>query len=523
MELSFVISALKKRFWVIALFAILGFLIGVLSTPKDQTWTSSVGLVVRQPIGGNQDPDRYLATEINVIRSSIFIKETADRFNGLDFVDIAESIDIEQRPETDNVLIVATHKDKNLPIDIANIYAEAYISSIEQGSSNVKETEKLEQELGDQDNPVEDTLYFDMQQINSEIARKLDSDTVSLETVDPELAWKRTSLSNKIEAKEARLNALAVPANSYVFEKAVQADSTSNGSSIFIVGGLISGGLLGLLIALTWARFSTKVLDEFSVGELLGTPVVGELPHYRSLARNILAAFRALPRSAVPVIGQLCVRSEAKAQMSDRLIVAVVGTQRGAGATTLALAMAEQFATSGSAVVLVDGDVRDPKISEVFNAESNGGIPSVISNDGALVDRQGISVFTKTMDPQVSVLGLGATRGRGLRRDNVANVLEAACRKAQIVVVDGGPALELASTIQLTRLADAVVLATPISRQKVDDLVDIGRQLSQVKDKLLPIITIPAKPKNSEARVNREINVDKLSIPENDKTTVIFE
>jgi hypothetical protein len=98
------------------------------------------------------------------------------------------------------------------------------------------------------------------------------------------------------------------------------------------------------------------------------------------------------------------------------------------------------------------------------------------------------------MDPEVSVLGLGSNRGAAsLRRDTVASVLEAARRKAQIVVIDGGPALDLASTLQLTALADAVVLAIPLSRQKNDALADLSRQLGEVRDRLLPVVTSPAR------------------------------
>ncbi len=495
MELSFVISALKRRFWIIALFAMAGFILGLAVAPSDISYESSVGLVVRQPVGDNQDPERYLATELDVISSSRFIRQTADEFDVLTFDEVADAISIEQKPETDAVLITATHPNKEIPIQLANAYAQNYLETIEEDSLNQAETTKINNELyGDPDDPNSVGLFEQIAEVNDQIDRTVAANEANLSVAAPDLDFERTRLIAEISSREERLAALSVPANSRIFEEAVKADPIRTGSELFILGGLISGAMLGLLAALAWARFSTKVLDELSVGELLGTPVVAEMPHYRSLARNMLAAFRALPRSAVPVIDQLCVRSEAKAKLQGKLVVAVVGTQRGAGASTLALAMAERFATSGSAVVLVDADVRDPAVTEVFNGERNGGIPAVLANDGALVDKQGFTVFTKTMDPRVSVLGLGASnRMSTLKRDNVANIIEAAARKAQVIVVDGGPALDLASTIQLTRLADAVVLATPISRQKVHELQDLGRQLSQVTDKLLPVITIPAK------------------------------
>ena len=55
MELSFVISALKKRFWIIALFAMAGFVLGLTVAPSDVSYEAESRLVVRQPVGDNQN------------------------------------------------------------------------------------------------------------------------------------------------------------------------------------------------------------------------------------------------------------------------------------------------------------------------------------------------------------------------------------------------------------------------------------------------------------------------------------
>ncbi len=118
----------------------------------------------------------------------------------------------------------------------------------------------------------------------------------------------------------------------------------------------------------------------------------------------------------------------------------------------------------------------------------------MIATDGALTDQRGRSAFTRTMDPAVSVLGLGPNRGSAaLRRDTVPAVLAAARRKAEVIVVDGGPVLDLASTLQFASLADAVVLAVPLARQKGDALLDLSRQLGPVAAKLLPVVTAPSR------------------------------
>ena len=55
----------------------------------------------------------------------------------------------------------------------------------------------------------------------------------------------------------------------------------------------------GVTVLRTATKFSALgASTEVSAGEILGSPVVSEFPHYRSLARNPLAAFQAVAHRA---------------------------------------------------------------------------------------------------------------------------------------------------------------------------------------------------------------------------------
>ncbi len=508
MELSFVLSALRRRFWVVSLFALLGALPGLLTDPPVSSEYRSVAeLVIQQPTQANagfftSDPDRYVISQLSVLESAVLVQEVAD-LNNLSPFEVRNAVEIEQQPDTDVVEIRAVYTDPEVARRVAQGYVESYMSTLETDRSDQDELDRLNSEI--------QILQNRLSVLNTRIQEQMEPFLSLLRTRDPappvpqpssvdpaavsERDLAQAELRELISSKNALISDSRLRVNTRVIQNATQPrEPLPAGGEFLLAGGLFAGLMLGVVAALTWARFSTKVLDEDTASEVLGAPVVSEFPHYRSLARQPLAAFQALPRSAVPVVDQLGVLAEAKASIDQPLAVVVVGTQRGAGATTLALAMAERFAAGGSSVVLVDADVRDPRITAIFNATADGGVPAVVANDGALIDQRGRSVFTRTMDPEVSVLGLGANRGQAsLRRDTVASVLEAARRKAQIVVVDGGPALDLASTLQLTALCDAVVLAVPLSRQKSDLLADLSRQLDDVRGKLLPVVTSPAR------------------------------
>ncbi|MDH3296188.1 MAG: hypothetical protein OER95_17860, partial [Acidimicrobiia bacterium] len=440
MELSFVLSALRRRLWLVALFALLGALPGLLSDPPvGNDYLSVAKVMVVQPTVGNTnsfsaDPNRYVLGQLSVLGSASLINDVALEI-GESITFVRDAVTIEHDPGTDVVTIEVITNDPDKSRILAQSYVESYMATLDDDRSDGEELQRLNDEINRLRTTLSDlnsSIAETMGSIVSQVLNSRDSKPLpSLDQIDPARVSERNiaegELRQLIQQRNELISDSRLRINTRVFQAATQpSEPIPPGGQFLLAGGLFAGAMLGVVAAMAWARFSTKVLDVDTASEILGAPVVSELPHYRSLARHPLAAFQSLPRSAVPVIDQLCVRAEAKARINEPLTVAVVGSQRGAGTTTLALAMAERFAGGGSSVVVVDADVRDPRITALFNATQDGGVPAVVLNDGALIDQRGRSVFTRTMDPEVSVLGLGSNRGAAsLRRDTVASVLEA--------------------------------------------------------------------------------------------------
>ena len=67
--------------------------------------------------------------------------------------------------------------------------------------------------------------------------------------------------------------------------------------------------------------------------------------------------------------------------------------------------------------------------------------------------------------------------------------------KADVIIVDGGPFLGAASTVQFAHIADAVVLTIPSGRQQKQALALIGRELREQQDNVLAVTTPSAPPR----------------------------
>jgi len=152
LELSFVLSALRRRFWVVSLFAFLGALPGLLTEAPVSTDYRSVGkLVIQQPTRGNtnfftSDPDRYVIGQLSELESAGLVQEVAD-VNGLTPAQVREAVEIEQEPQTDVVEIRAVYSDPDIAQSIAQAYIDIYLSNQETDQSDQDELDRLNGEI----------------------------------------------------------------------------------------------------------------------------------------------------------------------------------------------------------------------------------------------------------------------------------------------------------------------------------------------------------------------------------------
>ncbi len=503
MELSFVIAALRRNGWVIIVCSVLGFFASLSIEPPRAQYESN-GLLLLSPSGfdggvayANQ-PDRFVLTQLGVLQAEGLAERVAERVNaGSSLEETAGSVsrntEMTQNLDSDTVNIATTTGQALRSQLIAQAYLDLYI---EEARATVEGTSQPELDrLDDEIERVENELQSIQQEIVAVMAPFLPtpSDEITKQIpapgiVAPELTTRLENLTAQLKA----LNLSKIALESEVFSSfntIIVQDATLPVNAIGNSTALLTGALvfvattLGFIIALVWTRFSDRVLDDLQASEILGMPIVGEMDHARALRRSPLVAFDNLPSSLIPVIDQLSVRAEALGSVTEPLTVAVVGTQRVAGTTTLATAMAGRFSAAEFEVVLVDLDASDPYLSEAFGGIRGEGLAAVFTPNPE-------RAFIRTGRTGVTLLGRGH-RAVSIRRDLVGEVLDVAKSRAHIVIIDAGSVLDAAATVELCDLVDAVVLAVPLRRQETRPLGHVARQFEPITKKVLPIITHP--------------------------------
>jgi Mrp family chromosome partitioning ATPase/capsular polysaccharide biosynthesis protein len=502
MELSFVIAALKRRLWVVLVFAQLGalpFIFGSNPASEQTVYESEALISVLPPddarTAGAQ-PDRYVLSQIEVLSSPELSGEVAELLGipdggGL----VRRNTTIAQVTDTDVVSVTVRLGDAEQAREVAQAVADVYLDRLaaQVEATRLPDLDRYNSELI--------TLRGQLESINARLLEIMQPYLNALAVTGGAVPQPSTVAPNevaeqgfiideirRVELQRSTLQNQASPINTNIVQNAtLPQNPVQQSAGIFNVAFLIAMTLLGITIALVWARLSPKLLDELHAAEVLGIPVVAKIKRSKALKQDPLVAFHRLPQDLINSVDQIAVQAEALAVIDRPLTIAVVGAQRGAGTTTTAAALAARFAAAEYSVLLVDADRRDPWISDVMASTEHGGLPALIGLTPVGADR----IFSRTSEPDVRVLGL-AGNGAALRRETVPLLVERTREAANVVIFDGGPLLDAASSVELTNLVDAVVLTIPLSEARIDDLTVVTRQLGAVDHRVLPVLTGPS-------------------------------
>lgn len=507
MELVYITRAVRRYWWlttaVMLVFLMLGFIAGGGRVGRFE----ATALVLVSPQGevssGATGTDRFVQNQLVVFESAALAERVAALVGEDDPVALGLLTEFEQIVGTDIISVTVTTGSAERSRDIANAYASGYDEVITEQVERARAPELayIESELA----AVEQGLS----EINDEIAQTLQPflgapaggpAVPTIDQVAPALATERTLLSDRslalveIRNELVREQSQVQPGNRSLQLADLPTGSAGGQNPLILGASLFVGLIAGALAAVALARRSGRVLDTDDVEEALGIPIAATLPRSSRTADRSSLLVEPPGDSLVPTIHELCVRAEAS-ESDDGLTVAVIGTAAGAGATEIAAAMATHLGGQGVDVLLVDLDTVHPELSRLAGMASNGSSTlfrtdrtnkSLPSQDGASA-RVKVDAIKKNA-AGVAFAGVGTEPGR-ISRESMERVVTSLRRSAAVVVIDGGAMMDAASSVRLAEVADVVVLAVPIKRQRASTLVIVGQQLRLSAATVLPVIT----------------------------------
>jgi capsular exopolysaccharide synthesis family protein len=310
---------------------------------------------------------------------------------------------------------------------------------------------------------------FDQQK---QAAQALNSKAVEYEILHHEADESRSLYEHLLgRLKEAGALEGMKPSNISVVEPGrLPAKPAKPNVPLYLAAALVAGLLLGLVTAILLEAMDSKVRDGVLLGDYYGSGLVAELPFERRsqprgkslllLGRTPIftladpqspfsEALRSLRTSVLMTFDQVAHR-----------VILVTSSVSGEGKTTLATNLATSLAQQGKRVLLVDADLRRPRLHALFEISNDFGLGNVLQHERG--EAEAIASLQPIADvPGLTVLPAGSVSGSPaelLGSDTMRHFLAACKAHFDYVVLDSEPMLPVTDAMVLTPVADQVLL-----------------------------------------------------------------
>lgn len=174
-------------------------------------------------------------------------------------------------------------------------------------------------------------------------------------------------------------------------------------------------------------------------------------------------------------------------------IILVTSSQQLEGKTTTAINLAYAFAQAGAEVLIVDCDLRRPRVHRHFGLPDGPGVTDYLTGEAKVEDL----LFTHRECPSLKVLTAGAMPTNPsdyLNSAEMRELLERVRRRFAYVVIDSPPAIPFADAPLLSTLADATLIVVNSRRTNRRAVKRVKERLLQLGSPLLGVVLNNAEP-----------------------------
>ncbi len=436
--------------------------------------------------GGQQrDADRAVETEIELIESEPVKRLVEERIGA------APEISAGQVGATDVITITSRHTDPERAALIANTYAEAYIEFRRDQTVNdlVDAGQALQAKI--------DSLGAEIAAIDAQLEGGAAPSGTTPTTVDEAtLREQRTGLVTQQNLFRQQLDQLQVgtalrSGGAQLVTPAEVPESPSEPQPVR-TGALaaVVGLIFGVGLAFLFDYLDDSVRDEEDLERATSLPNLGTIPAISDWKKEeraylvslvepdstIVEAYRAL-RTSVQFLGL---------DRTMRIVQATSAIAREGKTTTLAN-LGVLFAKAGYKVVIVDADLRRPRMHQFFGLGHEKGFTSVILGNESL---SGAVQEVPTV-PRLSVLASGPIPplpSELLQSSRAGEVLKGLAAEFDLVLVDSPPVLPVTDASVLASWADGVLLVATAGSTSRRHLTRAADTLRQVDAELMGVV-----------------------------------
>jgi capsular exopolysaccharide synthesis family protein len=248
--------------------------------------------------------------------------------------------------------------------------------------------------------------------------------------------------------------------------------------------GLLLGVVAGVGYAVVRQRTDRTIRSKEQAAGAAGVATLGVVPD-DPRDRPLITGDRATPRTEA--FRQL--RTNMRFLSVDRKLTSIVVTSAlpGEGKTAVAANLAIALAQAGQSVVLIDGDMRRPRVADAFGISGGVGLSTVLLGDVGIRDarhqwREDLPLYllpTGPLPPNPSEL---------LATDQLRQLLDACGDAGMMVIFDSPPLLPVTDAAVLAGETDGAIIVTQIGRTRTDQLAGAAEAVRAAGGTVLGVV-----------------------------------
>jgi succinoglycan biosynthesis transport protein ExoP len=271
--------------------------------------------------------------------------------------------------------------------------------------------------------------------------------------------------------------------------------------NILIALLLSFGGGIGLAFLLDYLDDSVKTSDDIS--RHLGLPTLALIPHYNTTEkRNLIPSQGGAgpPQGSTALITLEDKRSpmaEAYRHLRTSLLfssagkppqtILVTSSQPSEGKTTTAINTAITLAQSGAEVVIVDCDLRRPRLHSHFGMDNGAGLTNYLSGDKNTEKL----IRTYAGLPSLKIITSGPippNPAELLSSNEMRNLLTFLSGRFKHVVIDSPPAISFTDAAILSTLVDGVVLVAMANKSSIHLMRQFKQRVGNIGARIYGVV-----------------------------------
>ena len=468
-----ILHVLRRRVRTVAAsILILTGLAVVLSLTQQKEYTAAASLLFRDPqldqklfgstfLAPSTDPEREGATNVELVSLPVVAERTERRLPGVGKVQ--DKVAIKPEGQSDVVSLEATDETPRIAAQIANTFANEYIAFRRDADrAKTREAQGL-------------------------VRRQI-------ERLDPPDRAGSQGRSLRQRADQLQILASLQTGNAERAERAEIPSSPSSPKVARNIGlGLLLGLVLGVALALMRERLDRRIRDPKEMEAVFERPILGAIPETRALSKSQSGT----DLSTQEAESFRMLRANLRYFNIDRDIKSVLITSAapGDGKTTVTWNLASAAGAAGSKVLLIEADLRHPRLGAALGLHPTHGLSTVLAGDAQLndaVQQIAVSGSQRTGSPRtIDVLLSGPLPPNPtdlIESERMHALIETAEAKYDLVVIDTPPTSVVPDAIPIVRRVGGVIVVGRLGKSTRVSVAHLRDQLRNLDAPTLGVV-----------------------------------